>query len=92
MNQRQIKKITQILIINIMFFYTILQGFCNRPGDWGEESLSQTDLMYFILTIVSTVGLGDITPKSDRAKKVLSLFYFTLIIEMYAFVFSKLNV
>ena len=92
MNQSQMKNITQILIINILFFYTIIQSFCNRPGDWGEEPLSQTDLLYFILTIVSTVGLGDITPQSDRAKKVLSLFYFTLVIEMYAFIFSKFNI
>ena len=92
MNQIQMKNITQILIINILFFYTIIQNLCNRPGDWGEEPLSQTDLLYFILTIVSTVGLGDITPKSDRAKKVLTFFYFTLVIEMYAFIFSKFNI
>jgi hypothetical protein len=91
MNQNHMKKIAQILIINILFFYSIIQGFCNRPGDWGEEPLSQTDLLYFIITIVSTVGLGDITPKSDRAKKILSLCYFTMIIEMYSFIFSKLS-
>ncbi|MEV5379100.1 MULTISPECIES: potassium channel family protein [Streptomyces] len=38
-----------------------------RPGDF-TEPLSRTDALYFALTVFSTVGFGDITPRTEPAR------------------------
>jgi hypothetical protein len=35
-----------------------------------SEPLSRTDALYFTLTVFSTVGFGDITPRTDPARVV----------------------
>ena len=35
------------------------------------QSLTRTDALYFAVTVFSTVGFGDITPKSEAARVVL---------------------
>ena len=37
------------------------------------ESLSRTDALYFTVTVLSTVGFGDITPKSEIARVVVTV-------------------
>jgi voltage-gated potassium channel len=37
------------------------------------EPLSRTDALYFTLTVLSTVGFGDITPKSELARVVVTV-------------------
>lgn len=88
---KQMNKAITIVLLNISSFFVILKTFANRPGDFGEESLSDQDLLYFILTTASTAGYGDITPKSKRAKMVVALLLFTLLIELYAFIMQKIN-
>ncbi|MEU2589173.1 potassium channel family protein, partial [Streptomyces avermitilis] len=38
-----------------------------RPNTF-SESLSRTDALYFAMTVFSTVGFGDITPRSEPAR------------------------
>jgi voltage-gated potassium channel len=38
-----------------------------------SEPLSRTDALYFTVTVLSTVGFGDITPKSELARLVVTL-------------------
>ncbi|MGW2598743.1 potassium channel family protein [Streptomyces klenkii] len=38
-----------------------------RPGGFGEP-LSRTDALYFALTVFSTVGFGDIAPRTEVAR------------------------
>ena len=35
------------------------------------QPLTRTDALYFAVTVFSTVGFGDITPKSEAARVVL---------------------
>jgi hypothetical protein len=35
--------------------------------------LSRTDALYFTVTVLSTVGFGDITPKSEMARLVVTV-------------------
>ena len=87
----ELRKATTIIILNISVFFVLLKQFANRPGDWGQEPLSNQDAMYFILTTLSTVGYGDISPKSTRAKNLVMAFQFTILIELYAFIMKKVN-
>ena len=87
----EIKIGTQIVVMNIVIFYILLQLFANKPGDWGKEKMSNRDSLYFILTTLSTVGYGDITPQSENAKSLVMFFHFTMLIELYTFLFKFKN-
>jgi voltage-gated potassium channel len=41
------------------------------PADFSER-LSHTDALYFTVTVFSTVGFGDITPKAELARLVVT--------------------
>jgi voltage-gated potassium channel len=41
------------------------------PGDFSEP-LSHSDALYFTVTVFSTVGFGDITPKTELARLVVT--------------------
>ena len=82
---------SKVISLNVIIFFLILRIFVNKPGDLADSPLSDTDLMYFVMTTISTVGYGDISPKSDKAKKVMILFHLTMLIELYAFINMKLS-
>ncbi|MER6010578.1 potassium channel family protein [Streptomyces bluensis] len=44
----------------------------SAPGSFSEP-LTRTDALYFTLTVFSTVGLGDITPRSQTGRVVVML-------------------
>ena len=91
----ELNKALKLVMFNIVIFYTMLQSLSNRPGDWGPPEdgvLSNQDVVYFILTTLSTVGYGDISPKSKRAKNLVMVFQFTMLIELYAFAMKKINI
>lgn len=53
-----------LFVSPIVIFYTL-----NNSTDWStKEPLSLIDCFYFITTTISSVGYGDITPVSRRAK------------------------
>ena len=43
-----------------------------NPASFNVESLSRSDALYFTITVLSTVGFGDITPTTDSARLVVS--------------------
>ncbi|KIF04519.1 hypothetical protein PL81_18245 [Streptomyces sp. RSD-27] len=48
--------------------YYLLQE--SSPGSF-SESLTRTDALYFTLTVFSTVGFGDIVPRTEPARVVV---------------------
>jgi voltage-gated potassium channel len=55
----------------VVFASVYLSISLNSPPDFSEP-LEHTGALYFVVTIFSTVGFGDITPKSDFARIIVS--------------------
>lgn len=53
----------------VLFAAAYLQLADAQAGAF-SESLSRTDALYYTITVFSTVGFGDITPKADLARIV----------------------
>jgi voltage-gated potassium channel len=53
----------------LVFASVYVQIETNQPNSF-SEALSRTDALYFTVTVFSTVGFGDIAPKSELARIV----------------------
>jgi voltage-gated potassium channel len=70
-------RMIQALFVAVPFYvltfaaaYFVLAG----SGDTNfAEPLSRTDALYFTVTVLSTVGFGDITPESEMARLVVTV-------------------
>jgi voltage-gated potassium channel len=70
---RAIEAIGVVLPLLVVVFATVYVTFGNAdPGNFSEQ-LSRSASLYFTITILSTVGFGDITPRTDAARLVVSL-------------------
>jgi uncharacterized membrane protein (DUF485 family) len=58
-------------IFLVVFASVYLSISLNSPPDFSEP-LNHTGALYFVVTIFSTVGFGDITPKGDFARIIVS--------------------
>lgn len=56
----------------LVFAATYLSLSTDNPSAFSEP-LSHTDALYFTVTVFSTVGFGDITPSSERARIATTL-------------------
>jgi len=45
----------------------------NNPANFNTHPLTRTDALYFAVTVVSTVGFGDIVPVSQSARLVVTV-------------------
>lgn len=62
---------TSIPLFLLLFAGTYLAMSSMSAGNFGQR-LTHTDAMYFALTVLSTVGFGDITAKTEAARLVVS--------------------
>ena len=60
---------TIIPLFLVLFAWIYLTMSASSPGAFGG-TLNRTGALYFTVTVFSTVGFGDITPKSDPARIV----------------------
>ncbi len=60
---------TIIPLFLVLFAWIYLTMSASSPAAFGEQ-LSRTSALYFTVTVFSTVGFGDITPKTDPARIV----------------------
>lgn len=60
---------TIIPLFLVMFAWIYLTMSASDPTAFGGQ-LSRTSALYFTVTVFSTVGFGDITPKTDMARIV----------------------
>lgn len=74
------QKLAYIMINNIVFL-TIYQLVCNDKDDWvGMDDDDDTTIdrffnrLYYTVIVFSTIGFGDISPKSKKTK-VLTIFH-----------------
>jgi Ion channel len=70
-------RVLQALFVAVPFYvltfaaaYFLIAGSGNANF---AEPLSRTDALYFSVTVLSTVGFGDITPKSEIARLVVTI-------------------
>ncbi len=58
-------------MVLIVFAFTYLSLSHVQPKSFSEP-LNHVRAIYFVITVISTVGFGDITPKTDAAMIVVS--------------------
>jgi voltage-gated potassium channel len=58
-------------VVLIVFAFTYLSLSHAQPGSFNER-LDHVRSVYFVITVLSTVGFGDITPKTDAAMILVS--------------------
>jgi hypothetical protein len=69
-------------VVLIVFAFTYLSLSRAQPGSFSQP-LNHVRSIYFVITVVSTVGFGDITPKTDAAMIVVS---FQIMLDLILFV------
>ena len=77
---------TCIILSTIAIAYSIIKLFINKKGDWGDKPLSDHDIIYFLTTTTSTVGYGDIGPKSTRAKNFTIFLHLIILLEVISLI------
>jgi len=78
-----------LLMFTNVLFGIIYLVFCNQPDDWNgmddqNDSLSVKlfKRVYFSMTTLSTVGYGDISPKSIKARMIVMLQFAFVLFEL----------
>jgi len=78
-----------ILVMINMIFAGIYYIFCNDPEDWnGMDDDKDTFMVkifkrfYFSMTTMSTVGYGDISPKSIKARSLVIVHFIFVLFEL----------
>ena len=72
----------------LFVFSSIIYLFINKHSDWyglkdTDVDISFLDSCYYTLVTFSTIGYGDITPKSNRAKIMTMIIVVGLILNVY---------
>ena len=70
---RAIEALGLVIPLFLVVFATVYLSLSNASAGTFSEQLNHTRAVYFAVTIFSTVGFGDITPKTDLARIIVSI-------------------
>lgn len=65
---RAMQTLAAIVPLFVLLFATAYWLMERNTSNSFSESLSRTDALYFAMTVFSTVGFGDVTPRSEPAR------------------------
>ena len=85
-----------LYLASILIFTVIYTIVGNDPKEWngieperditlGEKFFNR---LYFTTLSLSTIGYGEITPKSNKLRAITIVFAMIMIVEFYAFIFE----
>jgi hypothetical protein len=69
---RAIEALGIVIVLFLIAFSGIYLGMSHEARLTFTERLDQTRALYFTISVFSTVGFGDITPRTDAARLVVS--------------------
>jgi hypothetical protein len=69
---RGIEAVAIIAPLFLIIFASTYFLMARDDADNFSEALSRTDALYFTITVFSTVGFGDITPRTDSARIIVA--------------------
>lgn len=69
---RAMETLAAIVPLFVLLFATAYWLMERNMSDSFSESLSRTDALYFAMTVFSTVGFGDVTPRSEPARLLVT--------------------
>ena len=67
------REIAITILMFLVVFAAVYLSFGPSSGTQFSEPLDHTGALYLAITVLSTVGFGDITPESDLARIVVSI-------------------
>lgn len=70
---RAIEVLALVVPLFLYLFATVYLSLSHESAAAFTEPLSHTRALYFTITVLSTVGFGDITPKSDIASIIVAI-------------------
>jgi hypothetical protein len=70
---RAVQALAVIVPLFLVIFAVIYLSIAHSSTSSFSESLDHTRALYFTVTVFSTVGFGDITPKTDFARIIVSV-------------------
>jgi voltage-gated potassium channel len=70
--QRAVESVTMAVPLFLIVFARIYLTLSTYTSDAFSSNLDRTGSLYFTITVFSTVGFGDITPKTDFARVIVS--------------------
>jgi voltage-gated potassium channel len=70
--QRAVEAVATCIPLLILVFATAYVTVGDNVSDSFSEDLSRFDAVYFTVTVLATVGFGDISPKSEVARGLVT--------------------
>jgi voltage-gated potassium channel len=67
---RAVESLAAAIPLFLVLFAAVYLRIAELDGDAFSEPLSRIDALYYTITVFSTVGFGDIAPRTDRARIV----------------------
>ena len=70
--QRAVEAVATCIPLLILVFASAYVAVADNVSDSFSEDLSRLDAVYFTVTVLATVGFGDISPRSEAARGLVT--------------------